>query len=221
MAKVSGAQRFALYCEEQGWKVERVVEGDLKRVEARKDGALVTAEWEKEAALGPYIGHYTPAGGGMAIGLKNAAEARRVVDGSKIPEPPKPRKAPSSHPKPRKDRTVDSEPEPPREIKSNLDFDPYELDDDDVLDLLCGNKVTWQDQYGYQSARVPTRKRTIETRVKQSDGSFKTISGRVTNENIKITVSRNPETEGERIFNFCSPDSGYRAFFIGSLVRIN
>lgn len=216
----SAAQKFAIFCEEHGWTVEREIinkKDEHKKVTATSPkGAIVTAEWIKGAALGPAIGHYTPAGESVAMPIKNQASARRIVDGTAVPSPPKPRpvKDPSAPPKPRKRR---EEGEAPREVQPNIDWDPYEITEDQLLAVLPGRTITWQTRYGYETAIVPPLEVEKEILNKKT-GKTRTIT--VRNPNIFISESKSQETEGERIFNFCDPLGGYRATFVAAIVRV-
>jgi hypothetical protein len=216
----SAAQKFALFCEENGWEAERQIvnsKDDHKKVIATSpEGAVVTAEWISGAALGPAIGHYTPPGENVAIPIKNQASARRIIDGTQVPSAPKPRpkKDPNEAPKPRRRR---EEGEAPREITPNIDWDPYEITDDDLLAILPGKTITWQNQYGYESGNVPPLEIDVEILDKKNN---KTRKVRKRNPSIFISESQSKDTEGERIFNFCDPVVGFRATFIAAIVRI-
>lgn len=80
-----------------------------------------------------------------------------------------------------------------------LTFDPYKATDTELLDAVRGRKVTWVNHWANEpeSANVP-------------------VNGKHT----KIENSKSEETLGERILSFCDPVVGYRALFVGAIIKV-
>lgn len=215
----SAAQQFALFAETKGWTVKRVVEdeGDTKRVEATSpSGEVVTAEWFKNAAKGP-IGIYRPADAAWEVNIRNQASARRILAGVEKPQPPKQRGRPSRQPKEEGDVKPRREPGEKRVPKSNLNWDPYKVTDEEILAVVAGRSITWENSMGYETGRVPPMEVDREILDRKS-GKTRTVRER--NKHLFISVSTSKDTEGERILNFCDAIGGFRAAYVAAIVEV-
>lgn len=204
---VSKAQQFALKAEAKGWTVERVIDGDRKRAICQRADETVEVGWTNEVADGP-IGVYTYSSGSSPI--KNAASALRIIEGERGQFIPSPRaRLAKANSAPR---------QPPIKLRPNkLPFDPYTSSDDDVLEAIRGRRIVWVNSLDPEnpcSGHVP---RAPVPRVSEKTGKLLPAAIDYT----EIKLSRSEDTLGERILNFCDPNVGFRALFVGAIIRVS
>ena len=203
-AGASKAQQFALRAEAAGWTVERKVEGPSKRAICFRGDETVEVGWTNEVADGPVIGHHVHANG--TTGIKNAASAMRIIEGKPGEFIPNPKaKAIRAQTKPKAER-----------VAKPLPFDPYNSKDEEVIAAVRGKRVIWinsLDSDNPSEGRVPQKPRdphllpSGKLSKKKFDHTF-------------ISLSKDEDTLGERILNFCDPGVGFRACFIGAIIRV-
>jgi hypothetical protein len=203
----SKAAAFALRAEAAGWEVERKIEGDTKTAICKRDDETVEVGWTKEVAHGPIIGvHVYPAG---TSGIKNAASAFRIIEGKPgefIPSE-KGMKSKNSAPVVRRSKV---------EIASStaLPFDPYTSSDVDVLAAVRGRRITWVNSLN------PDEPTEGIVPLPPSDKILPSGKVIVRRDYTEIVLSRAEDTLGERILHFCDPLVGFRALFVGAIIKV-
>lgn len=199
----SKAQQFALRAEAAGWTVERRADPPTKRAICVRGDETVEVGWTNEVADGP-IGYHVHSAGTTSI--KNAASALRIIEGKPgefIPSP--------------KARAIRAQTKPKAErVAKPLPFDPYKTLDEDVIAAVRGKRVVWINSLDSDNpceARVPNAPRPQHTlpsgklSKKKFDHTF-------------ISLSKDEDTLGERILNFCDPGVGFRACHVGAIIRV-
>lgn len=196
------AGKFAAEAEQAGWEVDRIVDGNRKTAKCVRGDETVEVNWTNEVAEGP-IGKHSYPGGSSTI--KNAASALRIIMGA----------AGTSIPSPKARAIRDQGPRRPRAARTQrpLPFDPYTATDAEVIAAVRGKKVFWinsLDPDNPSSGYVPE-----ETETRKIGNNIREI-----NCEVKIDLSKSVDTLGERILHFCDPEVGFRALFVGALIRI-
>lgn len=195
------AGKFASEAEAAGWIVDRLIEGDRKTAKCIRSDEIVEVNWTNEVAEGP-IGIHSYPGGSSSI--KNAATALRIINGVPGSLIPSPKAKAIREQGPRRPRALQQKP---------LTFDPYEASDVDVITAVRGKKIVWINSLDPENPNVGYVPNEVETRMR---------GGRVIEQScpVSISLSKADDTLGERILNFCDPESGFRAAFVGAIIRI-
>lgn len=193
--------KFAAEAEVAGWEVDRLTDGDRKTARCVRGDETVEVNWTREVAEGP-IGNHSYPGGTSSI--KNAASALRIINGKPGEHIPNPKakaiRSQTSH-KPRATRAAP------------LSIDPYGATDSEIINAVRGHKIVWTNSLAPDDPDTGYVPLEVETRM---------VKGRVIEQTCPVTItqSKSEDTLGERMLNFCDPEVGFRAVFVGAIIRI-